>query len=122
MGKRACNAVVADKRLREGESRHEIWHGMKGNARFLAKPKRLIEAQQDGLCYIPGMEPPLKACARQIVELADALQAKPPQEEGDFRLEPQSLYGKSTKRFADLSVGHDGWRACRIAGKCMRPS
>jgi hypothetical protein len=122
MGKRARNAVMADKRLREGQPRHEVGSGTKGKARFLAKPKRLIEAAQDSLCHIPGMEPPLETCAWQIVELADALQSQPSQQEGDFRLEPQSLYGKSAKRFADLSVGHDGWGACRIAGKRMRPS
>jgi hypothetical protein len=122
MGKRDGNAVMADKRFRERKSRHEVGRGAKGKTRLLAKPKRLIEPAQDGFCHIPGMKPPLEACAWQIVELTDAFQAKPPQKEGDFRLEPQSLYGKSTKRFADLSVGYDGWRACRIAGKRMRPS
>src|SRR5262245_6290926 len=122
MGKRAGNAVMADKRFRERKSCHEVERGAKGKTGLLAKPKRLIEPAQDGFCHIPGMKPPLEACAWQIVELTDALQAKPSQKEGDFRLEPQSLYGQSTKSFADHYMAYDGWSACIIAGKRMRPS
>ena len=64
---------MTDERFREGESRHEIRRGTKGNTRLLAKPKGLIKAEQDGLCYIFGVESPLQARARQIVELTDAL-------------------------------------------------
>src|SRR5262249_30420166 len=121
MGKRAGNAIMADERLRERKPRHKFGHCAKGNARLLAKPERLIETQQDG-SHILGMEPPLEARARQIVELTNALQSQPPQEERTPRLEPQGLYGKRTKRVPDLSMRHDGWGARRVAGKRMSPS
>ena len=86
MGKCVGNAIMADERLRERKPRDEIRRGTKGNARLLAKPERLIETQQDGLCHILGMEPPLEARARQIVELTDALQSQPPQKKRNLRL------------------------------------
>jgi hypothetical protein len=122
MGKRARNTVMADERLGKRKPRHEVRHGTERDARLLAVPKRLIEAKQHGLRRILGMEPPLEARARQIVVLADALQAQPPQEKRDLRFKTQGLDGKGMKRIPDLSVSHDDGRAGAIAGKRVGPS
>src|SRR5262245_47314330 len=67
-----------------------------------------------------GVEAPLGARARQIVELADELQAQPPQEMGDLGRETQSLDRQGRKRGSDLSTGNDNGRRGREPGKRMR--
>ena len=111
------DAVMGDERLGEGKPRREIGQRQKRNARLLAAPKRLVETKEDGLGRLLGVEPPFETCARQIVELADALQAEPPQETGDLGVKAQSLDGKGRERAPDLSVGNDDGRLVRVAGQ-----
>ena len=66
------------------------------------------------------MKPPLQTSARQIVELADALQAKPLEQPRDFIVKPQSFDGKWRERLADISVRDDDGRGMGVAGKRMR--
>ena len=70
------DAVMGDERFREGQPRREIGLRQKRDARLIAAAERLIEPKQHGLGRLLGVEPPLETCARQIVELADALQAR----------------------------------------------
>jgi hypothetical protein len=72
-----------------------------------APPKRLIEAKENGLGSLFGVEPPLEARPRQIVELADALKSEPSQEARNLRLKAQGLDGKGCKRGPDLSLRDD---------------
>ena len=65
------------------------------------------------------MEPPFERSARQIVELADALQAEALQKPRDVAVKPQSLHGKGRERFPDLSLGDDDGRGMRVAGERM---
>ena len=74
------DALMGDQRFGEGQLRCVVWRGEEGGARLLTPPERLIEAMEDGFGRFARMEPPLKGGARQIVELADALQAEPLQE------------------------------------------
>src|SRR5262245_30996140 len=114
------DAVMRDDRLRQRQPRREIGQREKRDPRLLAGPERLIEAKQNGLGRLLGVEPPFEARARQIVELADALQAEPPQEMGDLGRKTQSLDREKRKRRDDLSIGNDSGRPMRETGKRMR--
>ena len=92
------DAVMGDERLGEGQPRRVVWRGEEGVTRLLATPKRLIEAMEHGLCRFARMEPPLERGARQIVELADALQAEPLEKPRDVAVKAQGLYGKRRER------------------------
>jgi hypothetical protein len=116
------DAVMGDERFRQWKPRGEIWQRQKGNARLFAAPERLIETKQDGLGRLLGMEPPFEARAWQIVELANALQAEPPQETGDLGRKAQGLDRKGRKREIDLSIGNDDGGSVRVAGECMCPA
>ena len=67
--------------------------------RLLAPSKRLIEAMEHGFGRLARMEPPLERRARQIVELADALQAEALEQPRDVAVEAQSFDGKRRERF-----------------------
>ena len=110
------DALMGDQGFGEGQLRCDMSgegrRGVRGSSR---PPQRLIEAMEDGFGRFLGVEPPLEACARQIVELADALQAKAPQEpRGCFR-KAQGLDGERRKRRPDLSV-QERW----LADKCAK--
>ena len=116
------DAVMGDERLGEGKPRREIGQRQKRDARLLAPPQRLIEAKQDGLGHLLGMKPPFETGARQIVELADALQPKPAQEAGDLRRKTQGLDREGRKRGPNLAIANDEGGFGREAGQRMRPA
>ena len=66
------------------------------------------------------MKPPFERSARQIVELADALQAEPLEQPRDLIVKPQSLDGKRRERLPDLSLRNDDGRRMRAACERMR--
>jgi hypothetical protein len=106
---------MGDERLRKRKPYREIGQRQKGHARLLAAPERLIETKQDGLGRLLGVEPPFEARAWQIIELANALQAEPPQETRDLGDKAQGLDGKGRKRGRNLSSGNDDVRLMRVA-------
>ena len=61
------------------------------------------------------MEPPLERGARQIVKLADALQAKSLEQAHDLLGKAQGFDRKRRKRFADLSLRDDEGRDAPVA-------
>jgi hypothetical protein len=115
------DAVMGDERFWKGKPRHEVGRRQEGGMWLGAPPKRLIEAKEDGFGRVFGVEPPLEARPRQIVELADALKPEPSQEARNLRLKAQGLDGKGRKRGPDLSF-RDNERRTRVAGKRMRPA
>ena len=70
------DAVMSDDRLRKGQPRREIGQRAEAGRAALPPAERLIEAIKDRLGGVLGMEPPFEARPRQIVKLADALQAR----------------------------------------------
>ena len=116
------DALMGDQRLGEGEPCCVAWCGKEGITRLLAPPKRLVEAMEHGFGRLARMEPPLERRARQIVELADPLQAEALEQPRDVAVKPQSLHGKGRERFPDLSLRDDDGRGMRVAGKRMSAS
>ena len=88
------DAFMGDERFGEGKPRRVVWRGKKGAARLLAPPKRLIEAMKHGFGRFARVEPALERGARQIVKLADALQAEPLEQPRDVAVKAQGLDGK----------------------------
>ena len=84
-------ALMGDQGLGKGKLRRIVRRGEQRRADLLAAPERLIEASEHRLRRLAGMKPPLEACAGQIVELADALQAKAPQQPRGLLAQAQSL-------------------------------
>ncbi len=116
------DALMGDERFGEGKPCRIIRRGKKGGARFLAAPKRLIEAMKHGFGRFTRMEPPLERCTRQIVELADALQAESPQQPCDVAVKAQGLHGKRRQGLGDLSLRDDDGRGGRVARQRMSAS
>ena len=96
------DAVMGDERVWKRKPRHEVGRGKERGAWLFATPERLIEAEQDGFGRVLGVEPPLEACPRQVIELADAFQTEPLEQERDLRLKAQSLDRKGEKRLPCL--------------------
>jgi len=65
------------------------------------------------------VEPPFERRARQIVELAYALQAKALEQPRDLAVEAQSFDGERRQDFSHLSLRDDDGRGMRVAGKSM---
>src|SRR5215470_3373936 len=73
-----------------------------------------------GFRRLERMEPPLEGRARQIIELADALQAKPLEQPRDVVGKSQGLDGKKSKRLSDFSLRDDDGRGMCEARQRMR--
>ena len=113
------DALMGDERFDEGEPRCVVWCGKEGVTRLLAAAKRLVEAREHGFGSLARMEPPLEQSARQIVELANALQAEALEKPCDLTVEAQGLYGKRRERFPDFPMRDDDGRGMRVAGERM---
>ena len=91
------DAFMGNQRLGEGKPRRVVWRGEKGAARLLAPPKRLVEAREHGFGRLARVEPPLERGARQIVKLADALQAEALEQPRDLLSRRKASTGRGAK-------------------------
>src|SRR5262245_23599939 len=73
-----------------------------------------------GFRRLARVEPPLERRARQIIELSDALQAKPFEQPHDVVGKSQGLDGKRSKRLSDFSLRDDDRRGMCEARQRMR--
>ena len=87
---------------------------------FAACAERFVEAAQDAFRCLFRMKAPFEAGARQIVKLADAFQAEPPQEERGFGRKAQGFDGERRERFGQRAGGGDARGGLREAGQGVR--
>ncbi len=76
-------------------------------------PESLVETGKNCLCGLRGTEPPLKCCAREAIELTDAAQAKPLQEQHGLRRKAQGLDGKGRKARFGFPWRRQSGRGCK---------
>src|SRR5262245_12252740 len=78
------DALMGDERFGEGQPRRVVQRGQERRARLLAYSECLVQSLEHGFSRVARMKPTLERGTRQVVELADTLQAEALQEPHDL--------------------------------------